>query len=126
MTTARIWALSYLMLVVALVSLTVYTRGVDQAWRQCIPPVVKQNTEANQAARDAADRKDRSELRRLEANRHLVAGYAQGVPATTAEVRNAANDYVLASLETERELRRVMAARKANPLPDYQDVCHAH
>ena len=125
MTTARIWAVSYLLLVVSLVSLAVYTRGVDQAWRQCIPPVVKQNTEANQAARDAATRKDRAELRRLEALRRLVILYAGGVPADAGEVLNAANDHTLASLEVEDELRRVLTVRADNPLPDFEDQCHA-
>lgn len=126
MTNGRIWAVSYLVLVLALTSLAVYTRGVDQAWRECIPPVVKQNTEASQAARKAADRRDYAELRRLEANRHLVAGYASGVPANAEDVRIAANDYVLASLETEAELRRTIATRKANPLPDFEDLCRAN
>lgn len=126
MSTQRIWAISYLLLVFALVSLAVYTRGVDQAWRECIPPVVKQNTESNAAARAAADRKDRAELRRLAANRHLVSGYAGGVPATAEDVRKAAQDYIAASLVTEAELRRTIATRQANPLPDFEDVCHAN
>lgn len=127
MSTSRIWAVSYLVLVFALVSLAVYTRGVDQAWRECIPPVVKQNTEASQAAREAANRKDRSELERLEAMRHIVQLRIPGNrPPTDAETLAYAAAYDQASREYEAELRRVLRVRAENPLPDFEDLCHAN
>ena len=126
MSTARIWAISYCALVMALISLAVYTRGVDQAWRECIPPVVKQNTEASQAARDAATRKDRAELERLDAMRNIVNLRIPDNPANAEAAQAYAALYEAASLEYEQELKRVLKVRAENPIPDYQDICHAN
>lgn len=114
MTTNRIWAIGFIVQVLALVSLAVYTRGVDQAWRECIPPVVKQNTESNQAARDAANRRDRADIRRLEAWERVI---EEDAPQS---------EYLKASKAYKAQIRRAIRIRAANPIPDFDKLCHAN
>lgn len=111
--TDLVWAVSYLVLVVALVGLAAYTRSVDQAAQRCIGRVVESNTLASQAKTEAADRRDNAELTMLEAMRHAVAAgdYLDRVA------------YATASLVLEDEIRRVLTIRQANPVPNYDRYC---
>lgn len=131
MTTNRtewVWAVSFLMLVTALVGLAVYTLRADRATEACIARVALTNVESAQARTAADDRKDRAELRRLEAMRHIVelrvtAPDAAPAPGAAAKAFAFARAYDLASLEYEAELRKVIAVRKAHPVRSYKRFC---
>lgn len=140
MTTDRIWATAYLLLVVAIVSLAVYTRGVDQAWRECIPPIVKESTASNQARTVAANKKDQADLDRIWAELEQLAAERNalrprlpgGRPPTAADLERLADEYEVASLEYERQLNDLydsieaaMEVRRANPTPNFDALCKA-
>lgn len=78
MTTPRIWAISYLLLVIAVAGLAVYARSVDLTTEQCIARVIELRSVP-------ANAKDRAELRLVKARRPIVLAAATGVPPTAAE-----------------------------------------
>lgn len=119
--TEWVWATSYLLLVVSLISLTFYTRSIDQAGQACINRVVQSNTLTSENRLAAATEKDTAELERLSAEGALVASMlpenAGYDPVPSARALLLAIDTLIV------ELNDVIATRKANPVPNYENYC---
>lgn len=125
MTNSRIWAVSYLILVVAIVALAGYARAVDHSTQDCVGRVVRLYTESQQARSEAAETRDAALVGSKRALRELIRlRVIEGV-ADSPEVQRSAKRYLAETqrfIDASAELDR---ARAANPLPDYRTFCHS-
>lgn len=142
LTTERIWALAYLIVVAGLVfSFYVdaqqdkYQDAVDErvaaaeakaakAAAACIKRVIEVTNDSTVARADAAQRRDDALVGSKRALRELIRlRVVENVVGNTAEVRQAADQYLAqteAFIQASKDLDK---ARIANPVPDPDEVC---
>lgn len=124
MTTARIWAVSYLALVAALIGLAIYTRTVDQETQACIANVVRENSISSTARSAAAQRKDNAERDQLQAMRDIIRlRLPEARNSSDVEVLNAASRYLEANSDYLDASRELQMARAHNPIPKFDNYC---
>lgn len=123
MTTQRIWAISYLMLVVALIGLAAYTRQVDQATQECIGRVVRANIESSQMRSGAAEKRDAALVGSKRALRELIRlRVIEGIGDSPA-VQDAAQDYLVQTQRFIDASAELDQAREDNPIPKFENYC---